>query len=247
MSQSQEPGRVPLELQLPSAGASSSSSAAAAAAPTVSAADPRVPLMNLCTVRMRMDSVQQFLSQSLNSNTLLSAGQMDLVSSEIASAIHQIIVNGTALLTCSQQPPADPPREPVPPVVAAAEAESGDPEPPVKSPIGGHPDVDMKVDEGFPDEMKDEKDELELDCEIVELDAVELLAEHIHFCDICGKGFKRDANLRMHMRAHGNQFKTPEALARPENRCPEPSPSTKRTRFSCPFEGYYDEYLFDPL
>ncbi|RHN69369.1 putative transcription factor C2H2 family [Medicago truncatula] len=69
------------------------------------------------------------------------------------------------------------------------------------------------------------------DCEIVELDAMELLAEHLHFCEICGKGFKRDANLRMHMRAHGNQFKTPEALAKPLNMVRRP------TQFSCPFEG----------
>lgn len=244
MSRHGEPRHVPPEL--PSAGASSSSSTSSSsvAAPTVGAADPRVPLMNLCTVRMRMDSVQQFLSQSLSSNTLLSGQQMDLVSSEIVSAIHQIMVNGAALLSCSQQPTADPPREPVPP---AAAVESGDLELPVKSPIGRLPNVDLKVDEGFLDVMKDEKDELDVDCEIVELDAVELLAEHIHFCDICGKGFKRDANLRMHMRAHGNQYKTLRALARPESRCPEPSPSKKRTRFSCPFEGYCDEFLFDPL
>lgn len=71
------------------------------------------------------------------------------------------------------------------------------------------------------------------DWDIVELDAVELLAEHIHFCDICGKGFKRDANLRMHMRAHGNQFKSPEALLKPEKL----ASSLKRTRFSCPYSG----------
>ncbi|XP_052188568.1 protein SENSITIVE TO PROTON RHIZOTOXICITY 1-like [Diospyros lotus] len=71
------------------------------------------------------------------------------------------------------------------------------------------------------------------DWEIVELDAVELLAEHVHICDVCGKGFKRDANLRMHMRAHGDQFKTPEALVKPE-RCP---PSERKKRFSCPFVG----------
>ncbi|KAL7231599.1 hypothetical protein ACSBR2_009768 [Camellia fascicularis] len=52
----------------------------------------------------------------------------------------------------------------------------------------------LKVDD---EEMKDEIGSD--DWEIIELDAVELLAKHIHFCDICGKGFKRDANLRMHM------------------------------------------------
>ncbi|KAK4767463.1 hypothetical protein SAY86_015213 [Trapa natans] len=200
-----------------------------------SAADPCVPLTNLSAVRVRMDSVQQFLSQSLNSNTLLSGEQMDLVSSEIVFAIHQIMINGAALLSCSQQPPAaDPPRGTVPPV---ATVESGDPESLEERPIRRLQNVDLKVDEGFLDVIKDEKDGVDIDCEIVEPDAVELIAEHIHFCDICGKGFKRDANLRMHMRAHGNQFKTLEALARPENPCSESSPSTKRTRFSCPFEG----------
>uniref|UniRef100_A0A803Q7K1 C2H2-type domain-containing protein n=1 Tax=Cannabis sativa TaxID=3483 RepID=A0A803Q7K1_CANSA len=40
----------------------------------------------------------------------------------------------------------------------------------------------------------------------------EILAPHTHFCAICGKGFKRDANLRMHMRGHGDEYKTPAAL-----------------------------------
>ncbi|XP_027364467.1 protein SENSITIVE TO PROTON RHIZOTOXICITY 1-like [Abrus precatorius] len=68
---------------------------------------------------------------------------------------------------------------------------------------------------------------------VVELDAVELLATHLHFCEVCGKGFTRDANLRMHMRAHGDEFKTPEALAK--KACGDTR--FKATRFSCPFEG----------
>lgn len=75
-------------------------------------------------------------------------------------------------------------------------------------------------------------DEIDADAEIIELDSVELLAEHIHFCEICGKGFKRDANLRMHMRAHGNQFKTLEALSKPDRSDLNPS---RKIRFSCPF------------
>eukprot|EP00850_Spirogloea_muscicola_P001822 SM000007S20782 [mRNA] locus=s7:178189:181758:- [translate_table: standard] len=83
--------------------------------------------------------------------------------------------------------------------------------------------------------------------ELVEMDAMEILAEHTHFCEICGKGFKRDANLRMHMRGHGDEYKTAAALARPER-----SPGTasgsggggnggdgdrlpKIRRFSCPY------------
>ncbi|CAA0823594.1 C2H2 and C2HC zinc fingers superfamily protein [Striga hermonthica] len=72
--------------------------------------------------------------------------------------------------------------------------------------------------------------------EIVEMDEVELLAEHVHLCEICGKGFKRDANLRMHMRAHGNRFKTREALFKPESSAAAPT-GGRKTRFSCPHAG----------
>ncbi|KAK4762903.1 hypothetical protein SAY86_008671 [Trapa natans] len=53
------------------------------------------------------------------------------------------------------------------------------------------------------------------DCYIIELEAAELLAKYTHYCQICGKGFKRDANLRMHMRAHGDEYKSRSALTNP--------------------------------
>lgn len=53
------------------------------------------------------------------------------------------------------------------------------------------------------------------DIYIIELDAAELLAKYTHYCQICGKGFKRDANLRMHMRAHGDEYKSRSALSNP--------------------------------
>jgi len=71
--------------------------------------------------------------------------------------------------------------------------------------------------------------------DIVEMDESDILAEHTHFCEICGKGFRRDANVRMHMRAHGNEYKTHQALmsrpSAPDKSCPD-SPR----RYSCPFE-----------
>ncbi|XP_004504082.1 protein SENSITIVE TO PROTON RHIZOTOXICITY 1-like [Cicer arietinum] len=70
--------------------------------------------------------------------------------------------------------------------------------------------------------------------ETVELNAVELLAKHFHFCEICGKGFTRDANMRMHMRSHGERFKTREAL---RGGCGVREARLTATRFSCPFEG----------
>jgi hypothetical protein len=72
--------------------------------------------------------------------------------------------------------------------------------------------------------------------DLVELDATEILAEHTHFCEICGKGFKRDANLRMHMRGHGDEYKTPAALARPDKGIQEAT-VTRSRRFSCPYLG----------
>ncbi|KAF7823330.1 protein SENSITIVE TO PROTON RHIZOTOXICITY 2-like [Senna tora] len=53
------------------------------------------------------------------------------------------------------------------------------------------------------------------DNDIIEVNAADLLAKYTHYCQICGKGFKRDANLRMHMRAHGDEYKTSAALSNP--------------------------------
>ncbi|TKY47662.1 SENSITIVE TO PROTON RHIZOTOXICITY 1 protein [Spatholobus suberectus] len=186
-------------------------------------ADPQVPLRNLSLVRTRLDSLQRFLSQSINTNAPLTVDQTAMVSNQIVSAVHQIIVNGAALVSCSQNSTA-----------AGASAVSPDPPPKKPKPEPSAADkgkraLDSRLE---PTEDDDAGEDLD-DGEIVELDAVEILAEHIHFCEICGKGFRRDANLRMHMRAHGNQFKTPEALAKPS----EAAPRRRATRFSCPFEG----------
>ncbi|KAG8483437.1 hypothetical protein CXB51_023139 [Gossypium anomalum] len=79
--------------------------------------------------------------------------------------------------------------------------------------------------------------------DIVELDAEDLLAKYTHYCQVCGKGFKRDANLRMHMRAHGDEYKTNAALVNPMKshegsnngmgNCSTKFPK----RYSCPYEG----------
>ncbi|XP_028756881.1 protein SENSITIVE TO PROTON RHIZOTOXICITY 2-like, partial [Neltuma alba] len=86
--------------------------------------------------------------------------------------------------------------------------------------------------------QRDETDEPKNE-DIIELDAADLLAKYTHYCQICGKGFKRDANLRMHMRAHGDEYKTSAALSNPmKNRDKECSMSTFRPKkYSCPQEG----------
>ncbi|KAJ1292798.1 hypothetical protein BS78_01G017600 [Paspalum vaginatum] len=78
--------------------------------------------------------------------------------------------------------------------------------------------------------------------EVIELDREEILAPHVHSCKVCGKGFKRDANLRMHMRGHGEEYKTAAALAKPSRGessskdAPPPS-HAPRCFYSCPFVG----------
>ncbi|XP_010541788.1 PREDICTED: protein SENSITIVE TO PROTON RHIZOTOXICITY 1-like, partial [Tarenaya hassleriana] len=175
------------------------------------------PLRRLDTVRMRMDSLQSFLAETVNGNIILRRDQMDVISSEISAAIEQVVVNGSALLSCLQQPPP-PPEAPAMPPGQDPSHVFRIPNPSEKQ---GHENLD--------------------DYDVIELDAVEILAEHVHFCEICGKGFKRDANLRMHMRAHGDQYKTTEALSKP--RTPTevlPHDSTaghRKILFSCPHEG----------
>uniref|UniRef100_A0A1J3E6C9 Protein SENSITIVE TO PROTON RHIZOTOXICITY 1 n=1 Tax=Noccaea caerulescens TaxID=107243 RepID=A0A1J3E6C9_NOCCA len=73
--------------------------------------------------------------------------------------------------------------------------------------------------------------------EILELDVADLLAKYTHHCQICGKGFKRDANRRMHMRAHGDEYKTREALINPTSHDKKVEYSLKKHYYSCPQQG----------
>lgn len=85
-------------------------------------------------------------------------------------------------------------------------------------------------------------------CDIIELNAADLLAKYTHYCKVCAKGFKRDANLRMHMRAHGDEYKTSAALSNPmKNNHGSPSGGDNKDsstnlmkfprKYSCPHEG----------
>uniref|UniRef100_A0A0E0MK63 C2H2-type domain-containing protein n=1 Tax=Oryza punctata TaxID=4537 RepID=A0A0E0MK63_ORYPU len=72
--------------------------------------------------------------------------------------------------------------------------------------------------------------------EVLQLEEDEILAPHTHFCGICGKGFKRDANLRMHMRGHGDEYKSAAALAKPPPVAGGEEEQPER-RYSCPYAG----------
>ncbi|XP_057781870.1 protein SENSITIVE TO PROTON RHIZOTOXICITY 2-like [Salvia miltiorrhiza] len=80
-------------------------------------------------------------------------------------------------------------------------------------------------------EEEEEDEEAARSYELVELQAADLLAKYTHYCQVCGKGFKRDANLRMHMRAHGDEYKSSAALSNPAKRAEGPR------KYSCPQEG----------
>ncbi|XP_060168820.1 protein SENSITIVE TO PROTON RHIZOTOXICITY 2 [Lycium barbarum] len=77
--------------------------------------------------------------------------------------------------------------------------------------------------------------------DIIELDAADLLAKYTHYCQVCGKGFKRDANLRMHMRAHGDEYKSSAALSNPLKKnsdlTNDEMSKLSKIKYSCPQEG----------
>eukprot|EP01018_Ginkgo_biloba_P020369 Gb_21302 [translate_table: standard] len=107
-----------------------------------------------------------------------------------------------------------------------------------KNSLGTDP-IDSSVSFRDVDKNKN-KDNLHTDTsyEIIEITAADILAEYTYFCEFCGKGFKRDGNLRMHMRAHGNNYKTLAALAKPVDKSSTQENTMARPRkYSCPYVG----------
>ncbi|KAL6894422.1 hypothetical protein ACP4OV_008520 [Aristida adscensionis] len=109
--------------------------------------------------------------------------------------------------------------KPPPLAVHAVHAPEGDSD----SPDHGHGNDNHSVEEDG-----------ERHYEVIELDREEILAPHVHTCKVCGKGFKRDANLRMHMRGHGEEYRAAAALAAPAPAAPAPA---SRCLYSCPYAG----------
>ncbi|GLJ12684.1 hypothetical protein SUGI_0195740 [Cryptomeria japonica] len=66
--------------------------------------------------------------------------------------------------------------------------------------------------------------------EVIEMEETEILAEQSHLCSICGKEFRRDGNVRIHMRSHGEPYKSQKTLI-------SSRPKDRRSSYSCPFQG----------
>ncbi|KAG6498522.1 protein SENSITIVE TO PROTON RHIZOTOXICITY 1-like [Zingiber officinale] len=209
----------------------------------------RLPLLNLSALGQKMNALSRFLSDSIDRRDSIDDDQIRMVSSTIASAVQEIIVNGAALVASSQvlnpslSTGASQPCNPSSTVRDADMVDrSSQPVPTPRFPHtrSGNPRSSVPVGCSDPPSSDQAAEDGE-DCDIVEIDTAEILAEHAHLCEICGKGFKRDANLRMHMRAHGDRYKTLEALSKPD---PEFCVSSgreattgRRILFSCPHSG----------
>ncbi|XP_045824535.1 protein SENSITIVE TO PROTON RHIZOTOXICITY 2-like [Trifolium pratense] len=185
-----------------------------------------IPLHNLNELSTKMDSIQRYISQSINTNTLLPKHHLDTLSDQISTTIRQVIINATALLATY------PATTMVKPTTCYKTYDENDALlTTCPATITDPPTNCYRIRGENNSCINDAVANSTIDSDVVELDAVELLANHFHFCEICGKGFTRNANLRMHMRAHGDKFKTPESL-----RCGRET-RLSATRFSCPFES----------
>jgi hypothetical protein len=179
----------------------------------------------------------------------------------ISSILYELIVTAASVLFSVQNRgianPESAEVQPVPDTAACVEIQAENRPPPVGVGFGKPPNPNGASNVGFAGgiDLQDEKSPVDIKAEgeeeeaspddrfyeIIEINEDDILAEHTHFCEICGKGFRRDANVRMHMRAHGDEYKTNQALmSRPPdqaNKLPAASSSSPTARrYSCPFE-----------
>ncbi|KAG9443058.1 hypothetical protein H6P81_018912 [Aristolochia fimbriata] len=204
--------------------------------------DPRVLLNNLVFIEQKVRDLQGVVRSMIPERDCVTRRQM--VASEITSIILQVISFAGKVMQAFRSPDVD--DDTARQIVLRASGSatllrpvgtgiSDNLPPPLRSEKPRSVGPLRSGDAGKEEEEEEEKKQRVGNMyQVLELEKEEILAPHTHFCTICGKGFKRDANLRMHMRGHGDIYKTPDALANPNKSSKE---DLLHFRYSCPFDG----------
>ncbi|KAK9271294.1 hypothetical protein L1049_026884 [Liquidambar formosana] len=238
--------------------------------------DPRVMLNNLTFLEQKIHQLQDLVhlivgrrGQILGRPDELVAQQQQLITADLTSIIVQLISTAGSLLPSVKHNLSTDPSIRQLGQLGGVQFSSGEglnggvlPQTNDGSKVSDHSNqIDLTGNHGtehnYTIEEHESKDEDDADegehlppgsYEILQLEKEEILAPHTHFCTICGKGFKRDANLRMHMRGHGDEYKSPAALAKPNKESSSEPMLIKR--YSCPYAGCKrnkDHKKFQPL
>ncbi|KAK1420298.1 hypothetical protein QVD17_21789 [Tagetes erecta] len=215
--------------------------------------DPETMLGNLSVMEQKIHQLQELVRLTTAKSSMdqrLLQQQQQLVTADITSIIIQLISTAGSLLPSvnrphfPETPNPDPNPNPNPSFVNGVNVSDNNNN--VSNMVSKVEDHSHEMEMDVHDDDVDEGENLPPGSyEILQLEKEEILAPHTHFCVICGKGFKRDANLRMHMRGHGDEYKTPAALAKPHK---ETAKLIKR--YSCPYVGCKrnkDHKKFQPL